>query len=135
MTGEEVINIAISWTAYQIWLEELFSNTVSEEKKQELIDVIMKHHEERVQNALAVMMDNLYSHDYDNLKHDLTKIILLDDDREPDPKERPELLRVLWWCIKAYFHGDCSLILDECEKAIDSFEKTGDYAYEKLPFM
>lgn len=127
--------MAISGNLYDSWLREFAESGMGEEKKQELAGRIMEFHEKKVQDALALMMDNLYSHDYAELKHDLVKIILLDEEREPAPEERAELLRVLWWCIKVFFHDDCSLILDECEKMIDSYVESGDYDYKELPFV
>lgn len=127
--------MAISQNLYGTWLQDFLASDMNEERKQTLINRIENFHEKKVQSALAMMMGYLYDHDYANLKRDLLKIILLDTEREPEPKERAELLQALWWCIKVFFHDDFSLILNECERVISSWELTGDYDHVDLPFV
>lgn len=127
--------MAISLKVYDLWLQDYLASDMSEEKKQDLINKIERFQEKRIQNALAILMGYLYNHDYASLKRDLLKIIILDTEKEPEPEERVELLQVLWWCITVFFHGDYSLIIDECERVISSWGQTGDYDHMELPFM
>lgn len=127
--------MAISQNVYSIWLQNFLAGNMGEEDVQNLINKLESFHEKKVQRALAVMMGYLYSHDYASLKRDLAKILLLGTEREPKPEERIILLQDLWWCIEVFFHSDYSVIFDECERVIASWEQFGDYDHAELPFV
>lgn len=77
--------------------------------------------EQAVRSSIAVMLNELYSHDLDDLKRDISKVILMKEEHvEIKPSERIALLRVLWWVVMTYFDGDSSLAVKMCREICHS---------------
>lgn len=77
--------------------------------------------EQAVRSSIAVMLNELYSHDLDDLKRDISKVILMKEEHvEIKPSERIALLRVLWWVVMTYFDGDSNLAVKMCREICHS---------------
>jgi len=61
----------------------------------------------------AVLCARLYANNYEDLRRDFAKAVLLDSAGVVD---REEALRVFWWCLADCLKIDASLILNEIDR-------------------
>lgn len=71
-----------------------------------------------IRRAIGVMLNDLYDMDTEKLSCDITKVVFLDcnEDIRAEPSERLKLLRILWWIVSVYFHGDDGLAMRVCRE-------------------
>ncbi len=70
-----------------------------------------------IRGAIAIMITDLYEDAEEDLTRDLAKVVLVGDGMSVSRKERESLLRIFYWIVENYFHGDRGLILEACRKA------------------
>lgn len=87
----------------------------------------------KISHAIIDIVVNLYCFDYEGLKRDIAKIVLLDDCYIVSNQDRFNLLRALFPSIKKYYEDDVSDLLNECQRVITYQEECNDD--ENLPFI
>lgn len=120
------------------FLKELKSRPreTKEVKKQaveKLQDLIFK----KQQDVIVTLITNLYGFEYNAIKADVAKIILMNAQRDATPEERLKLLSALFGSVGRFVHDDYSFLVNECERVINFHVSCGEGGedVEKLPFV
>ena len=99
-------------------------------KKQFLCHITKTEHAKTV-NVLATVLSKIYDFDYDALKTDMAKIIMLDAEKTADKNERANLLRCIMSVVDSFVKGDYSSLLNYIDSLCDDGD---DYDYSELPY-
>lgn len=120
------------------FLKELKSRPreTKEVKKQaveKLQDLIFK----KQQDVIVTLITNLYGFEYNAIKADVAKIILMNAQRDATPEERLKLLSALFGSVGRFVHDDYSFLVNECERVINFHESCGEGGedLEEFPFV
>lgn len=127
--------MAISTTIYLAELNEFLNKIeqypeyAEEEKINFLAKISRSEYFKRI-SILTTVLSKIYDSQYKMLKRDLSKVLVLDEEKIADEQERIDFLRCIKGTIDFYTMGDYSDLFNY----IDSMCLEDDYDYEDLPF-
>lgn len=103
----------------------------TENIRQDILDAIKRNLSVREKDAACNMLVNLYRGRYEQLKADISKLILVGGDITLEDAECTKATYAMWIAIQEIFKGDYSSIIDECQDAISN---DVNYFHHDLPY-